>query len=176
MDIPSFKIRFELSQLQGLAEKYKDADDAEVVGLRAQVVERGYLTQSEFLAICAWKSPRAKPHAQRNSSESIKEITQVALSARTEDLRIGALTLLHGVQFPTASAILHLTHSDLYPILDFRALWSLGVEVSPSAYSVDFWLAYTDECRRIAKKSNLSMRTVDRALWQYSADNQGLAG
>jgi hypothetical protein len=171
MDIPSFKIRFELSQLQSLAMRYSD-DDTEVMELRAQVVERGYLTQSEFLAICAWKSPRAMRFAKRNSSKLIEEITQIAFSARTEYLRIGALTLLHGVQIPTASAILHLTHNDLYPILDFRALWSLGVEVSPSAYSVDFWLAYIEECRRIAEKSKLSMRTVDRALWQYSAENQ----
>ncbi len=51
-------------------------------------------------------------------------------------------------------------------------LWSLG-HAKPPAYTVDFWLAYTRFMRDLAVASGLSMRELDRALWQYSKENQG---
>jgi hypothetical protein len=39
--------------------------------------------------------------------------------------------------------ILNFGHADPYPILDFRALESLGV-ARPAAYSLAFWLAYVE--------------------------------
>ena len=58
-----------------------------------------------------------------------------------------------------------------YPIIDYRALWSLGV-TDPPPYTFDFWWAYTEHCRALAKKYRASMRVLDRALWQYSKENQ----
>ena len=87
-------------------------------------------------------------------------------------LRIGVLTLLDGVQMPTASVLLHLAHRDPYPIIDYRALWSLGVDAPPTPYSFAFWEAYTRACRSLARAANVSMRTLDRALWQYSKERQ----
>ena len=43
---------------------------------------------------------------------------------------------------PTASVPLHLAHRDPQPILDFRALWSLGVDKQPSYYSFELWERY----------------------------------
>jgi hypothetical protein len=57
-----------------------------------------------------------------------------------------------------------------YTILDFRALFSLGVERSFN--SVGFYLAYLAACRRIAAEAGVDLRTLDRALWQYSKENQ----
>ena len=51
------------------------------------------------------------------------------------------------------------------------ALWSLGFS-RPPAYTVDFWLAYTRFMRDLAAASGHSMRELDRALWQYSKENQ----
>lgn len=79
---------------------------------------------------------------------------------------------LHGVSWPTASVVLHFWHNDPYPILDFRALWSLGFDKQPTYYTFDIWSKYTDFCRRLAKESEVSMRTADRALWQFSSENQ----
>jgi hypothetical protein len=75
---------------------------------------------------------------------------------------------LHGVSWPTASVFLHFAGRDRYPILDYRALWSLGIE-KPIAYTFDFWWHYTLFCRKLADEAYVSMRTLDRALWQFSA-------
>lgn len=85
--------------------------------------------------------------------------------------RIEALNLLDGVAWPTASVILHLFHSDPYPILDYRALWSLSLE-QPTQYNFPFWWGYVEFCRGIAESANVDMRTLDKALWQYSKENQ----
>jgi hypothetical protein len=99
-------------------------------------------------------------------------VTRTALSTESEQLRVEVLTLLNGVSWPTASVILHFCHREAYPILDFRALWSLGVEANDVRYNFDLWWGYTQACRRLAEETGLSMRELDRALWQYSKENQ----
>ncbi|MBI4851367.1 MAG: hypothetical protein HY819_06015 [Acidobacteria bacterium] len=39
-------------------------------------------------------------------------------------------------------------------------------------YSFSFWWDYVLFCREIAERNSISMRVLDRALWQYSKDNQ----
>jgi len=80
--------------------------------------------------------------------------------------------LLQGVEWPTASVLLHFGYRDLYPILDFRALWSLSVEPPKEGYDFEFWSAYTTHCGSLLGRREVDMRTLDRALWQYSSDNQ----
>ena len=67
--------------------------------------------------------------------------------------------------------ILHFCDRAPYPILDYRALWSLGTGVPPT-YSLTFWMRYTDFVRGLAERTGSSMRIVDRALWQYSKEQQ----
>jgi hypothetical protein len=66
---------------------------------------------------------------------------------------------------------LHFGHTDQYPILDYRALWSLAVD-PPPPYSFSIWWRYVEFCRTLAKKCDVSVRTLDKALWQYSNENQ----
>ena len=73
-----------------------------------------------------------------------------------------------------ASTILHFTHREPYPILDFRALWSLGIEQQPAYYVFSMWWEYVATCRRLADQAGVSARELDRALWQYSKENQRL--
>jgi len=75
------------------------------------------------------------------------------------------------VQWPTASVILHFSHLDPYPIIDFRALWTVSMEV-PGQYNFDIWWQYVGLCRDLATKSSLNMRMLALALWQYSKENQ----
>jgi hypothetical protein len=81
------------------------------------------------------------------------------------------LTLLDGVSWSTASVILHLFHRDPYPIHDFRALWSVSLAV-PAQYSFGVWWPYVEFCRNLAASASADMRTLDKALWQYSKENQ----
>jgi hypothetical protein len=114
---------------------------------------------------------RTQPRCASNSSEFIRDVTQCALSTPSERLRIEVLTLLNGVSWRTASVILHFFHRDLYPIVDFRAVWSVHGSV-PSQYHYEYWWKYTKFCRDVARQAGASMRTLDRALWQYSKENQ----
>ena len=93
------------------------------------------------------------------------------MGAKTERARIETLTIIDGVQWSMASVVLHLFHADPYPILDFRALWSVGLDV-PTPYTFEFWWPYVKLCRAIFAERGVDMRTLDRALWQYSKENQ----
>ena len=42
-----------------------------------------------------------------------------------------------------------------------------------STYPVSFWLAYLDACRALARRTGVSLRTLDKALWQRSKELSG---
>ena len=171
-NIPKFRLRCPLSEVMYWAARYAYADDSEVEAIGERARKRGWYTRDEFLAVARWKSPRSRRRCEENDEATVKAATQLALSTAGERQRIEALTQLHGIDYPTASVLLHLAHRDPYPIIDFRALWSLGVESPPAAYSFTFWWAYTQACRLLAKDAGVRMRTLDRALWQYSKERR----
>jgi hypothetical protein len=111
---------------------------------------------------------------EKNAPEEIEYATRIALSPenKNERLRIGILNSLQGVDWAMASVLLHFGHNDPYPIIDFRALWSLGLYEGPSVYSFKFWWSYVEFCRALREKAGTTMRTLDRALWQYSKEHQ----
>ena len=166
----AFQLRFPAQQIDHWSERY-EYDDQAAIAVVPAAKQRGSLTKEEFLAVCHWKSPRTQPRCRTNSAEFIEHTTRCALSSASEQLRIEVLTLLRGVSWPTASVILHFFHSEQYPIVDFRALWSLNCDV-PAQYEYPFWQEYTQYCRNLAKESGASMRKLDRALWQYSKEHQ----
>jgi hypothetical protein len=85
--------------------------------------------------------------------------------------------LLQGVAYPMASVILHFLHEDPYPILDVRALWSVGVDALPrGGHNFELWQAYTAYTRELAQAAGVSMRVLDRALWQHAYEHDGSAG
>ena len=166
----SFQLRFPVTQIQHWASRYED-DDTPVLNLVGGVKQRGYLTKDEFLIVCRWKTARTQKRCRTNSAEFIREVSRCALSSNEDRFRIEVLRLLDGVDWPTASVMLHFFHDDAYPILDFRALWSLESAV-PRRYDFQFWPEYTDFCRSLSITSNVSMRALDQALWQFSNEHQ----
>jgi hypothetical protein len=68
-----------------------------------------------------------------------------------------------GFQGARASASLTAIDATRFTIIDFRALEALGIGRQPQI-TIDFYLAYLAECRRIASESNVTLRTLDRAL------------
>jgi hypothetical protein len=74
-----------------------------------------------------------------------------------------------------ASAVLHFFHPDPYPVLDVRAVWSLGLEAGPG-YTFEFWWAYVRACRELSRRLHLPMRSIDRALWQFSKEQASTPG
>jgi hypothetical protein len=86
---------------------------------------------------------------------------------------MAALLELEGVGVPTASTLLYCAFPEDYPILDVRALESLGVKPR-SQYPLSFWLGYLDACRELAQRAGVPLRTLDKALWQYSKERSRL--
>jgi thermostable 8-oxoguanine DNA glycosylase len=169
--LPMFNLQLNISELEDLSLKYDYTDKAreeEIMNVIApKVTQTRFLEQDDFLEVCAWKTKRSKSRCAKNSKEYIKEITSIALNTKEERVRIESLTLLDGVGWPTASVFLHFFHSEPYPILDIRALNTLGVDSKKVRYNFTFWDSYVQECRRLAKEAELDMRTLDRALWSY---------
>lgn len=172
-----FSLRFNPADIPLWASRYRGPPaEMQIENRIEQVIaprvhQTGFYTKPDFLVLTRWKTPRAQPRCDENSAALVEESTGFALSARNEQLRIGVPMLLNGVSWPTASVLLHFGSRDPYPILDFRALWSLGVEKVP-VYSFPFWWRYVEECRRLAEENGVSMRSLDRALWQYSKEHQ----
>ena len=166
-----WKLRIAPERIHELSLRYAYEDDQPVLEIGRRAREAGVYSFDDFLAVCEWKTPRSRPRCRKNTSEEVSEITKIALSTCIERLRIDVLRCLHGVQWPTASVLLHLAHSDPYPILDVRALWSWGFS-KPPAYSFGFWWEYVQRCRQLAHEQGIDMRTLDRALWQYSKERQ----
>jgi hypothetical protein len=149
-----------------------DVDDDEVIDAIAPAVhERGHFLRDEFLRTYAWKTRRTLGRAEKYSEAEIADVTGVAFRQTDEKLRICLLRALDGVDWPVASTLLHVGVSVDYPILDFRALWSLG-STMPTYVNFEFWWAYVQCCRKLAAAAGVSVRELDQALWAFSEANQ----
>ncbi len=169
-----FKLRFPETDIQLWAERYSyTANDTEFTDVvRPTVLVRGYLERDEFREICEWKTQRSKSRCARNDATTIRVITRAAFATGDEVVKMDLLRLLEGVEWPTASTLLHFGDPRPYPILDYRALWSLGY-FKPPSYSMPFWQDYLTFTRSLSLRLRIPIRTLDRALWQYSKERQG---
>lgn len=167
-----FKLRFPPDEIPLWAKAYSYPGEEQIVEkLAPRARARGHLTRAEFLALCRWKTPRSQPRCATNTAGRIREATQIALASTDEHAKIDILRSLAGVEWPTASVILHFCDKKRYPILDYRALWSLGFD-KPPGYTFAFWWGYTEFTRRLARSIGQDMRILDRALWQFSKEHQ----
>jgi len=158
-----------VQDIPALAARFPGSDDPSRLAVGVAARERGYYTREEFLQVCAWKTVRSRPKVAANTEAAVIEATGRALAADDEATRIAALLELEGVGVPTASTLLYFAFPDEYPILDVRALESLGVKPR-STYPVSFWLEYLGACRELARRAGVSVRTLDKALWQHSKE------
>jgi len=167
------RLRFPSRQIRHWSSRY-EANDLEreiEAQISPAVRASGFYSKDQFLALCRWKTARTQSRCRSNDEAFVRAITATALTTEHERLRIEVVTLLNGVEWPTASVLLHFGHTAPYPILDYRALWSLGVNTPPD-YNFRFWWSYVEFCRRLAEKEAISMRALDRALWQFSKEHQ----
>jgi hypothetical protein len=167
--VPAFKLQFPPDQIDALASRFPDTDDARYRTAGAAARTRGHYTRGEFIAVCRWKTPRSAPKVAANKARSVVEQTGRAFAASDEGQRMEALLELTGVGVPTASTVLFFAFPDDYPILDVRALESLGVKPR-SQYPISFWLGYLETCRDLAFRHEVHIRTLDKALWQHSRE------
>lgn len=163
------KLRFPPSSIQLYAQRYSyTGQETKLLEMRPSVQRAGLMTKQQLRLLAKWKSPRSAGLVESNSEAYIREVTAFALRASEDRSRIESLTLLDGVSWPTASVVLHMFHRDPYPILDFRALWSVQTDV-PSQYTFEFWKVYVDFCRAVAHRVSIPMRVLDRLTERYGS-------
>ena len=171
--MPTFALRFPTDEIDALAARFPGGDDSRLHEVGVAVRARGYYTREEFIEVCGWKTVRSRPKVSGNTEAAVVRATGLALGTEDEAARMTALLELDGVGVPTASTLLYCAFPESYPILDIRALESLGVKPR-SQYPLSFWLGYLDACRELAQQAGVSLRTLDKALWQHSKEHNRL--
>ncbi len=165
----NFQLQFQVDEIKPLASRYDFDVDDEVATAGAAARQRGYYTKPELVLVCEWKTVRSKSRVAKNTEEFVEGITRAAFATNDESERMAGLCVLRGVEAPTASVLLHFAFPDRYPIIDWRALESLG-EPDQATYPIPYWLRYVEVCRKLAKEAGVTMRELDKALWQHSRE------
>jgi len=135
------------------------------------VRRRREFSRAEFLLMCRWKTPRAAPHYERNTAARVRRASRAALATRDERRRLEALTSLHGVSVPVASAILTLVDPRRYGVLDIRVwqlLHAMGAVVRKPdgrGFNSRDWEDYLACLRSAARGLGISVRAVEYTLF-----------
>ena len=164
---------FPVSDIRHYADLYDKDYDKPIEKIVPKVKKQGYLTADDLLTLDEWKLPTRRNQHNIKKNEQlqvgfVKDMTELAFSAKTELGRIRCLFALEGVKLPVGSTILHWFHDDRYPIWDIRARESVQYDKSLYDHWFKGWMAYVNFCKKTAKENGVNMRTLDRALWQYS--------
>jgi hypothetical protein len=168
MKAASFDLRFDPFEIDPLATRYLDPDGE---AFRAgKLIAAGDRSLETLKIIFRWKTGgRGQSRLFKNTANEIEKALGSAIYAQSEQAAMESLCELHGVGVPVASAILTAIDPDRYTVIDFRALESLGVK--RSYLSIAFYLNYLATCRDLAKQYGVRLRTLDRALWQWSNEH-----
>ena len=169
MQIDFSKARIEeLSRIRN--ERTGTGGEAALVKIMFAAAERNYMTRSDLMAVANWKwrGGRTRQLCGENTDAEIEEITATSFTALSERLRIGALLALRGVHWPMASVILHFAFPNKYPILDQRAMRTVG---GSTQYTFERWQEYVELCRNAATEHGIDIRTLDNALWMADKES-----
>jgi hypothetical protein len=163
-------------QLQSLIGSHlstkESPDTQKLVDELSSVRQRGYLTKSELVKVCRWKSSRAIQQIRRNREAAVRRITKNAFKTRSERRKLELLTNLHGVGVPMASAILMLTNPKRYGVIDIRVwqlLFTMGsVSENPNGTGFVFgqWRRFLIIIRYFARKYDVAARDIERTLFR----------
>ena len=136
--------------------------EKELLALRPTVRRDKHLTKVQLETLVHWKLRTKLGYIRQTCEDYIVKKTSAAF--RTTDIHrsIDHLSELHGIGLSVGSAILHLFHEADFPIFDQHALRAVGEE-----YDERLWQSYVVYCRNVAKATNVSMRTLDRALYRF---------
>jgi hypothetical protein len=168
MSACEFTLQFKPAEITGLAERYGYESDNDALAAGTQI-RTGNHGRQNLITIFEWKTKgRGRSRLRKNSDGEIADALNLASLAKTERAAVAVLLGLQGVHVPVASAILTAIYPKRYTVIDFRALEALGCESKDR--SVNFYLAYLKACRQLASEHDVTLRKLDRALWQWSSE------
>jgi hypothetical protein len=167
-------------QVSSYAAKYLAENDNATKDERAinagTAIRNGSYTKANFRIIYEWKLEsflkRKLPYLNPENidQDDVEEAMRLAATARTVRAAAAVLMGLPSVKNRVASAVLAMIRPDRYTVLDVRALEALGVPNEHDDGSVNFYVAYLAECQKLAARYKVDLRTFDRALFQWSAE------
>jgi hypothetical protein len=164
-----FRLQFDPAEIPALAERYGPSQDDKALAAGRLICD-GAATRPNLEIIFRWKTGgRGISRLARNTDDEIADALSLSVCAKTERAAVAVLVGLEGVAVPVASAILTTIDPERYSVIDFRALEALGSQSANR--TVDFYLEYLKECRDLAKAHRVSLRNLDRALWQWSSEH-----
>ena len=165
-----------LEQQEPLYAEEEEMYEEEVARLESlpAAFEEDEWTREDLEWIIEWKvrvftKPTLK-HLNKNDDEEIRAQIEKAVHDSSIRSKVEALTSLTGIGVPVASAILLFINPDRFTVIDERA-WNvlqetgyLGQELSDDP-TADEYLMYLGACWTLANEYDVSLRTLDRALW-----------
>lgn len=132
--------------------------------------EQGHYALDDLAAVARWKTRRSQSRIAKNDEADVREVSRLAFLA-PEHLQHRVLTLLHGVQVPTATALLAVWEPNVHTVMDVRsrgALTAFG-ELGEAGVSYPDYLAL---CRELVQRTGSDLRSLDRALWRWDKDGR----
>ena len=151
-----------------LAKEYRSEGD-EAAFVAGDAIRNGDYSLQQLATIFKWKTNgRGKSRLMRNDALDVEDALRLACAARAPRSAIAVLVGLHGVAVPVASSIMTVIYPDRYTVIDFRALEALGRRNDD--HSISFYVGYLNYCHELANAWNMTLRQLDRALWQWSRE------
>ena len=138
--------------------------DEEVTEVMQEAKKRGYMTKDDLVAVADWKYTPNKKNCEKNNDGFVEKVTKIAFAPDCdEEVRIKILRIIDGVEWAMASVILHFAFPSKYPILDENVM---GIVKGDTNYNFGKWQEYSCICRKARVEYGLTMRNLDRVLWQ----------
>lgn len=176
--------------LEHFEAKYPEEEDIyeeEVAQLESlpTAFEEGTWSREDLQWIIEWKvrvftKPTLK-HLRKNDDDEIRAQIEEAVHESSIRSKVEALTSLSGIGVPVASAILLFINPARFTVIDKRA-WNvlheseyLSQELSDDP-TVEEYLLYLGACWTLANEYDVSIRTLDRALWVLDIEDESIAG
>jgi thermostable 8-oxoguanine DNA glycosylase len=174
--------QFENNEIRHLEQGYlqrrrveyaRDAKQADKLAKNAGTrIRKGELTKKNLEEIFRWKNASSRFYARLKSlfdsnpaefvAAVLKRVREIVVDGDGGDA-VAELMKLKGVRVPTASAFLANIYPEKFTVIDTLALRALGV----IDQEIAFYRYYNNECSRLAKETGVSIRTLDRALWEW---------
>jgi len=174
--------RHVLEQQERLYAEEEDLYEEEVARLESlpTAFEEGEWSHEDLEWIIEWKvgvftKPTLK-HLRSNDDEEITARIDEAVHESSIRSKVELLTSLTGIGVPVASAILLFINPNRFTVIDERA-WNvlqqtgyLSQDLSDDP-TVEEYLLYLGVCWALANEYDVSLRTLDMALWALDINN-----
>ncbi|MGH7014763.1 MAG: hypothetical protein ACREEL_11530 [Stellaceae bacterium] len=165
-----FNLRLTSDEIIQLRNEYvsdkKEMAREEAAFAAGRKIAAGDFSRVNLMPIIRWKSSRPTGLVGSNLDEDISDALRLAVDAKTPRSAVSVLCGLWGIDVSVASAILATIDPDRYTVIDVRALETLGVrKQSPTT---DDYLDYLAFCHASRAAHGVTLRNLDRALWQKS--------